>query len=60
MADSGEKFRLVSRYTMQRKKVVSRSRWSRYINVGSMHRRLNGKPLEEVDCFKYLGLQVVM
>ena len=23
-----------------------------------MHVILNGKPLEEVDCFKYLGLQV--
>ena len=24
-----------------------------------MHLRLNGDPLEEVDCFKYLGSQVV-
>ena len=23
-----------------------------------MHARLNGEPLEEVDCFKYLGSQV--
>ena len=23
-----------------------------------MHVKLNGKPLEEVDCFKYLGSQV--
>ena len=23
-----------------------------------MHVRLNGEPLEEVDCFKYLGSQV--
>ena len=25
---------------------------------GRMHVILNGKPLEEVDCFKYLGAQV--
>ena len=28
-----------------------------YVNVGRMDARLNGKPLEEVDCFKYLDLQ---
>ena len=28
------------------------------INVGRMHVILNGEPLEEVDCFKYLGSQV--
>ena len=33
-------------------------RCSRYGNVGRMHVILNGEPLEEVDCFKYLGLQV--
>ena len=27
-------------------------------NGGRMHVILNGEPLEEVDCFKYLGLQV--
>ena len=30
----------------------------RYINVTRMRVRLNGEPLEEVDCFKYLELQV--
>ena len=25
-----------------------------------MHVRLNGEPLEEVDCFKYLGLLVAV
>ena len=25
-----------------------------------MHVIVNGEPLEEVDCFKYLGLQVVL
>ena len=33
-------------------------RCSRYGNGGRMHVILNGEPLEEVDCFKYLGLQV--
>ena len=33
-------------------------RFSRYIKVGLMHVTLNGKPLEEIDCFKYLGSQV--
>ena len=32
---------------------------SRYGNGSRMHVILNGgEPLEEVDCFKYLGLQV--
>ena len=31
---------------------------SRYGNGDQMHVILNGKPLEEVDCFKYLGSQV--
>ena len=31
---------------------------SRYANRGRMHVILNGVPLEEVDCFKYLGSQV--
>ena len=30
-------------------------RYSRYGNVDPMHEILNGVPLEEVDCFKYLG-----
>ena len=33
-------------------------RYSRYGNGGIMHVKLNGEPLEEVDCFKYLGSQV--
>ena len=30
----------------------------RYDNEGQMHVILNGEPLEEVDCFKYLWSQV--
>ena len=30
-------------------------RCSMYVNGGRTYERLNGKPLEEVDCFKYLG-----
>ena len=33
-------------------------RCSRYGNGGPMHVILNIEPLEEVDCFKYLGSQV--
>ena len=33
-------------------------RYSRYGNWGRMHVILNGKLLEEADCFKYLGSQV--
>ena len=33
-------------------------RCSRYGNLDRMHVILNGKPLQEVDCFKYLGSQV--
>ena len=33
-------------------------RCSKYGNGGRMHVILNGKPLEAVDCFKYLGSQV--
>ena len=33
-------------------------RCSRDGNGDRMHVILNGKPLEEVDCFKYLGSQV--
>ena len=33
-------------------------RCSRYGNGDRMHVILNGEPLEEVDCFKYLGTQV--
>ena len=38
------------------KRKIMRS--SRYGNGGRMHVILNGKPLEEVDCFKYLGSQM--
>ena len=31
-------------------------RCSRYCNGDRMHAILNGEPLEEVDCFKYLGV----
>ena len=34
-------------------------RCSRYGNGGRMHAILNGEPFEEVNCFKYLGSQVV-
>ena len=33
-------------------------RCSRYGNGDRMHVILNGEPLEEADCFKYLGSQV--
>ena len=33
-------------------------RCSRYGNEDRMHLILNGEPLEEVDCFKFLGSQV--
>ena len=33
-------------------------RCSRYGNGDRMHVILNAAPLEEVDCFKYLGSQV--
>ena len=39
------------------KSKVMRCSWSG--NGGRMHVILNGKPLVEVDCFKYLGLQVI-
>ena len=35
-------------------------RCSRYGNGDRMHVILNGKPLKEVDCFKYLGPQVAV
>ena len=51
---------------MRKKKVQSECtagkskvmRCSRYGNWDRMHVILNGEPLEEVDCFKYLGSQV--
>ena len=67
LADSEEKMcRLVSEFgrVCKRRKLsvnVGKSkvkRCSRYGIGGPMHVILNGKPLEEVDCFKYLGSQV--
>ena len=67
MADSEEKFcRLVSEFgrVCERRKLrvnVCKSkiiRCSRYGNGGRMHVILNGEPLEEVDCFKYMESQV--
>ena len=67
MADSEEKFcRLVSEFgrVSERRKLrvnVGNSkvmRCSMYGNGDRMHVILNGEPLEEVDCFKYLGSQV--
>ena len=64
MADSEEKLcRLVSEFgrVFKRRKLrvnVDYSKvmkCSRYGNCGIMHARLNGEPLEEVYCFKYLG-----
>ena len=67
MADSEEKLcRLVSEFgrVCERRKLrvnVCKSkvtRCSRDFNGGRMHVILNGEPLEEMDCFKYLGSQV--
>ena len=66
MADSEEKLcRLLSEFgrVCERRKLrvnVGKSkiiRCSRYGNGYRMHVILNGEPLEEVDCFKYLGSQ---
>ena len=67
MADSEEKLcRLVSEFgrVRERRKLrvnVGKSKvitCSRYENGDRMHVILNGEPLEEVDCSKYLGSQV--
>ena len=67
VADSEEQLRrLVSEFgrVCERRKLrvnVGKSRVMRcssYGNGGRMHVILNGEPLEEVDCFKYLGSQV--
>ena len=34
-------------------------RCSRHASVGRMHMRLNGKPLEEVDCSTYLKPRLI-
>ena len=68
VADSEEKMcRLVSEFgrVCERRKLrvnVGKSkvmRCSKYGNGGRMHEILNSEPLEEVDCFKNLGSQVV-
>ena len=48
---------------MRKNKVenVGKSKFMRYLKYGNgsrMHVIINGEPLEEVDCFKYLGSQV--
>ena len=67
VADSEEKLcRLVSEFgrVYERRKLrvnVGKSkvmRFSRYGNGGRMHVIINGEPLEEINCFKYLGSQV--
>ena len=67
VADSEEKLcRLASEFgrVCERRKLrvnVGKNkvmRCSRYENGGLMHVILNGEPLEEVDCFKYLASQV--
>ena len=67
VADSEDKLcRLVSEFgrVCERRKLrvnVGKSkvmRCSRYGNGDRIHVVLNGEPLEEVDCFKYLGSQV--
>ena len=67
MADSEEKLcRLVNEFgrVLKRRQLIVNvgkskvMRCSRYRNEGQMYAILNGKPLEEVDCFKYLGSQV--
>ena len=70
MADSEDKLcRLVSQFgrVCERRKLrvnVGQSKVSRCSRYGNgdrmhvMHVILNGEPLEEVDCFKYLGSQV--
>ena len=65
-ADSEKLCRLVSKFgrACERRKLkvnVGKSkvmRCSRYGNGDRMHVILNGEPLEEVDCFKYLESQV--
>ena len=67
VADSEDKLcRLVSEFARvyERRKLrvnvgkIKVMRCSRYGNGDRMYVILNGEPLEEVDCFKYLGWQV--
>ena len=66
VADSEQKlYRLVSEFGRVSKRRMLRVnvgkskviRCSRYGNGGRIHVILNGDPLEEVYCFKYLGSQ---
>ena len=65
VADSEKFCRLVSEFgrVCERRKLrvnVGKSevtRCLRYGNGGRIHVILNGEPLEEMDCFKYLGSQ---
>ena len=52
MSEFGRKLRVI---VGTKSKVM---RCSRYVNACRMDVRLIGEPLEEVDCFKYLGSQV--
>ena len=66
VADSVKLCSLVSEFgkVCERRKLkvnVGKSKFMRclrYGNMGRMHVILNGAPLEEVNCFKYLGWQV--
>ena len=67
VADSEERLcRLVSEFGRIRQRIKLRvnvgkskvMRCSRYYNGGRMSVILNGEPLQEVNCFKYLGSQV--
>ena len=67
VADSQEKLcRLVSEFGRVCERIKLRvnvgkskvMRFSRYGNGDRMHVILNGEPLAEVNCFKYLGSQV--
>ena len=56
MSEFGRVFEIKKlRVNVSKNKVM---RCSRHGNLDRMHVRLNGEPLEEVDCFKYLGSQV--
>ena len=63
VADSEKLCRLLNKFgrACVRRKLrvnVGKSEILRYGNGGRMHVILNGEPLEEVDCFKYLWSQV--
>ena len=66
LADSEKLYSLVSEFGRVCERRMLRvnvrksrvTRFLRYGNGGRMHVILNGEPLEEVDCLKYLGSQV--